>query len=289
MSDLPVSPRPAPAGGRGPGTDPARDASLWSRRFLTLIDDLGMAAPLRDGRRLARTGAVLGLRRSANLVVARVRHPDEEIHKARLAVRTFSGGDWARIERALAARAGYAASLLAGSVPAEIDRAFAALGLSPLPTGADDLAMDCSCTDWQRPCAHLAAACHDLARHLDHDPFEVLALRGRERDVLLDGLRTYRSVPVALPETADAHADADGPIAAAVPGTAAPDAVLPAAPEAFWSSPTDLRPGAESEAGTPDGGGDCVLHRCGPLTLDAAGDLRELLRPAYAAFAIRER
>ncbi|CAO5253367.1 SWIM zinc finger family protein [Frankia sp. AgKG'84/4] len=283
-------------------------SSVWSRRFLTLIDDLGMAAPLRDGRRLARTGAVLGLRRSANLVVARVRHPDEEIHKARLAVRTFSGGDWARIERALAARAGYAASLLAGSVPAEIDRVFAALGLSPLPTGADDLAMDCSCTDWQRPCAHLAAACHELARHLDHDPFEVLALRGRERDVLLDGLRTYRSVPVPVPDGAAGATSEDT--------EAAPDAVLPASPEAFWSSPADPGPGAAAEAdasasvGRPNtsdsvsqpnnagvghemnksgDGGDGVLDRCGPLILDAAGDVRALLRPAYAAFATRER
>ncbi|MCK9893996.1 hypothetical protein [Frankia sp. AgB32] len=291
MSESP----PAVAGGRG--AEPARVSSVWSRRFLTLIDDLGMAAPLRDGRRLARTGAVLGLRRSANLVVARVRHPDEEIHKARLAVQTFSGGDWARIERALAARAGYAASLLAGSVPAEIDRVFAVLGLSPLPTGAGDLAMDCSCTDWQRPCAHLAAACHDLARHLDHDPFEVLALRGRERDVLLDGLRTYRSVPVPLPDAAAGPAEAEVEVEAEVPGQAAPDAALPPDPEAFWSSPADLRrggagavnPDGADVASNSGGGGDSVLDRCGPLVVDAAGDLCELLRPAYAAFATGER
>ncbi|WP_101829761.1 SWIM zinc finger family protein [Frankia canadensis] len=266
--------------------------SDWSRRFLALIEELGMTGAVRGGRRLVRAGAVISVRRSGNLVVALVRDGEDEVHKARLAFGTFSGGQWARLERALAARAGYAASLLAGTVPADIDRVFTALGLSPLPTGADDLAMDCSCPDWQRPCAHLAAACHALAEHLDRDPFEVLALRGRERDVLLDGLRTHRGIPAPVPDTqpGEAATEADGS------STAAPD------PGVFWTGGI-LRPvddlgssgdggsGADAESGADAGSGrvpagppDGLLDQCGPLVVDGSADLRDVLRPAYAAF-----
>ncbi|CAO5146640.1 SWIM-type domain-containing protein [Frankia sp. AiPs1] len=300
--------------------------SAWSRRFLTLIEDLGMTAALRDGRRLARTDAVLDLRRTGNLVVARVRHPDAdahtrpttrarpdvdarpnahtrpdaharpdadarpaEIHKARLAVRTFTGGDWARIERALASRAGYAASLLAGMVPPEIDRLFAALGLSPLPTGADDLAMDCTCTDWQRPCAHLAAACHALARHLDHDPFELLALRGRERDVLLDSLRTYRTVPVPAPEAAEPPSAPAGRRMAREHSTAGIRGTATLLDQCGpLPAHSDAGNDAAGAAGTPE-------SVSGVVTADSHGtdrmvaDLRILLRPAYAAFRSQRR
>ena len=57
----------------------------WSRRFLDVIEGLGLAEALRGGRRLVRTEAVLDLRRSGNLVVAMVRGRDDETVKARLA------------------------------------------------------------------------------------------------------------------------------------------------------------------------------------------------------------
>jgi uncharacterized Zn finger protein len=300
---------PSGSSGQAVALGAASARTAWSRRFLALIEELGMTGAVRDGRRLVRAGAVTSVRRAGNLVVAMVRDADDavyvdaahgdSVHKARLAFGTFSGGQWARVERALAARAGFAASLLAGAVPPEIDRVFAALGLSPLPTGADDLAMDCSCRDWRRPCAHLAAACHALAEHLDRDPFEVLALRGRERDVLLDGLRTYRGVPVPAPgPVPDGSTLVDGrpdrnPDGGASPSSAAGPDRTPAPPTdtiAFWSSPTRL-PGATGSE-TPDTGGaqdedtrpDAILDRCGPLIVDASGDLRDALRPVYGAF-----
>ena len=125
--------------------------SRWSARFLALIEGMSPPEPLRAGRALARTEAVLSVRRSGNLVVAMVRDQGEDLHKARLAVRTFGDADWGRVERALASQARYAAALLAGSMPAGVEDVFAVLGLSLLPTRADDLAMDCTCADWQRP------------------------------------------------------------------------------------------------------------------------------------------
>lgn len=248
----------------------------WSRRFLDVIEGLGLADALRAGRRLVRTEAVLDLRRSGNLVVALVRGPDDETYKARVAVRTFSGTTWTRVEQALAARAGYAATLLAGSMPAEIDRVFAALGLSLFPTGVDDLAMDCTCDDWQRPCAHIAAACYQLAESLDRDPFGLLALRGRERDPFLDGLRTHRPGPVpAGPDVVPASPDI---VPAPDDQTPHPDG--PPRGAADHTSADDRLGAATGPAGLPG-----LLGLRGPLVVEPLGDLRELLRPAYLAFA----
>ncbi|ADP81942.1 SWIM zinc finger family protein [Pseudofrankia inefficax] len=263
------------------------DQAWWSSRFLALIEGMSPPEPLRAGRALARTEAVLSVRRSGNLVVAMVRDQNEDLHKTRLAVRTFGDMDWGRIERALASQARYAAALLAGSMPADVEDAFAVLGLSLLPTRADDLAMDCTCADWQRPCAHLVAACHRLGESIDLDAFALLALRGRERDAVLAGIRRLRPASASRPG-GGTHARSGGwPWGSpAQPGDGtAGDTLepLPSSPAAFWTAPA------------PDGGSDVrseaparpdvLLDLCGPLVVEPLGDLRDELRPAYAVFA----
>ena len=52
--------------------------------------------------------------------------------------------------------------------------------------------MHCSCPDWEVPCKHLAAVCYVLAEEFDHDPFDMLAWRGKGRDELLTALRGSR-------------------------------------------------------------------------------------------------
>ena len=49
--------------------------------------------------------------------------------------------------------------------------------------------MDCTCPDSTVPCKHLAAVFYLLAERFDADPFAVLALRGRDRETVLDELR----------------------------------------------------------------------------------------------------
>ncbi|WP_238428161.1 SWIM zinc finger family protein [Frankia nepalensis] len=274
----------------------------WSSEFLALVVGMSPPEPLRAGRALVRTEAVLSVRRSGNLVVAMVRDRDEDLYKARLAVRTFGDADWGRVEEALAAEAGYAAALLAGSMPAGIEEVFGALGLSLLPTRVDDLAMDCTCADWQRPCAHLVAAGHQLADVLGLDPFALLALRGRERDALLGEIRRLRPPPTsrsadgtrayswpAGPGWSPAVPGPSGATTAALPagGDAEP---LPSAPAAFWSSPVPAgRLGTTPDRHRPAARPDILLELCGPLVVEPFGDLRDALRPAYQSFTARRR
>jgi uncharacterized Zn finger protein len=226
-----------------------------------MLEALRMPTTFQQGRRYARAGQVRQLTISTSLASALVLDEDGQTHRAKIAVRAFSGGDWNRIERALAQQAFYPAKLLAGQLPHDIDRLLASLGLSLFPETLADLALDCSCPSWQVPCRHLTAACYALAESFDTDPFGILAWRGRGREELLDRLRALRVEPAPL------VTEPTGPPAVADFWTAGPR--LPA--------PTGPVPGAARRT-------DALLDQLDPLLLTAGRhDVTDLLRSAYRA------
>jgi uncharacterized Zn finger protein len=156
----------------------------------------------------------------------------------------------------------YAAALLNGEMPREIEQVFDEVGLSLFPAGQRDLAMDCSCPDYAVPCKHLAAVFYVLAERFDADPFQILALRGRDRETLLEELRTRRA--------AAAPAEADGSPALA-------DAM-----GSFWTGGTAL-PTLLAGPRTPP---DALLDQVPPFPIAVRGaSVNDLLRPAYRALA----
>ena len=94
----------------------------------------------------------------------------------------------------LAGRAIFAAQLLAGEMPAEIEDVFTAAGVSLFPDRLTDLRTDCTCPDYANPCKHVAAVHYILGDRFDEDPFLILRLRGRTQDLILSGLRARRGV-----------------------------------------------------------------------------------------------
>jgi uncharacterized Zn finger protein len=253
---------------REPTPGPAR----FSEPFIGMFEALRVGPALARGRRDARAGHVRQLTISSSIVTALVRGPEDEVaRRARIAVRAFGAAEWARVEDDLAAQARYVADLLAGRMPAGIERVFAGAGLSLLPLSLDEIAMDCGCEHRPLPCAHLAATIHTLAASFDADPFGIFAWRGRGRDELLMRLRQLR-------------------------GTAAVDATTPAEPQAdaglgdlaaFWGTapPPPARSTAPNVVARPDG----LLDEYDAPPLPAHGQpLVEVLRPAYLALPVRE-
>jgi uncharacterized Zn finger protein len=164
----------------------------WSRRFIEVLESFGMGSRLERGRTYARIGQVISMSLSTSLVVALVMGTRPDPYRARIGVRKFDDEEWRRIERALAGKAIFAAKLLAGEMPPEIEGVFTDLGLTLFPKTMRDMSMDCTCPDWQAPCKHLAATCYLLAESFDTDPFEIFAWRGRDREDLLANLRALR-------------------------------------------------------------------------------------------------
>jgi uncharacterized Zn finger protein len=239
----------------------------WSRRFIEVLESFGMGGRLTRGRRYARAGQVLSMTLSTSVVVARVQGSRPEPYRVRIAVRAFRAADWRRIEEALAGQAWYAAKLLAGQMPPDLEEVFDRLGLRLFPDSQRELTMDCSCPDWEVPCKHLAATCYLLAESFDADPFQILAWRGRNRTELLAHLRELRGRgghPVA-------GAEMEGAAAA-----------LADRLDEFWIAPHPAPAPAPATAAAPG----ALLDQLDPMPLTVRGrDVVDLLRPAYAALA----
>ena len=211
---------------------------------------------------------MLSLSLSTSVVVGQVQGSRETPYRVRIAVAAFRDSDWRRVERALAGRALYAAKLLAGQMPADVEEVFTSVGLALFPTSMRELSMDCTCPDWEVPCKHLAAACYLLAESFDEDPFEILAWRGRTRTELLDRLRALRD---RVEDAADGRR----------PGQQAPP--LADSIGSFWTEPTSSG-ATEPVLDAPREAPDALLDQLDPLPVTLRRrPVVDLLRPAYQA------
>ncbi|GAA4555739.1 SWIM zinc finger family protein [Pseudonocardia xishanensis] len=237
----------------------------WSRRFLAVLEELGVGGRLARGRSYARSGQIVSCEIDAGSVVALVQGTRPTPYKVRIGIPAWGKEEWGRAEQALAADAWYAATLLAGGMPTEIEELFAGLGLALFPTSQRDLTMDCTCPDATVPCKHLAAVFYLLAERFDADPFEVLALRGRDKDTLLANLRRRRGSGAA-PEP-----EADRPVTP-----------LGELLDSFYEAPAaDLTRFAPAR---PAPG--ALLDQVSELPIAVRGRrVRDLLRPAYTHLA----
>jgi len=257
----PSKPRPVEGGMRARSRRGAIAQTWWSERFIEVLESLGVGGRLQRGRTYARKGQVMDLSLDAGSVTARVQGSRARPYKVRIGLTAFDKQQWAAVSQALADDAWYAARLLAGEMPPDIEEVFAGVGLSLFPARSGDLSMDCSCPDWSVPCKHLAAVFYLLAESFDDDPFAVMAWRGRDREDLLAAVSALRGGGgrVAADEVEDA----------AVP--------LSECLHAFWVMPVAVarRPAAQAPA-------DALLAQLPELDLTVRRrPLVELLRPAY--------
>ena len=249
----PARPRPVPGGiqinsTRGPVARPGgRPASSRCWR------PPGVGGRLARGRTYARKGQTVSLQVDAGAATARVQGSAARPYRVRIGVPTLDKAQWNAVLDALAADASLTAAMLAGELPREVEDVVGAHGVALFPAARGDLAMDCTCPDATVPCKHLAAVFYLLAERFDADPFAVLALRGRDRETVLDELRARRT---RTPEPAP----------------------LPTDPAAFYGGGSPELPVGPP---TPP---DALLDRVPALPLAVRGrDVVELLRPLYRA------
>jgi uncharacterized Zn finger protein len=165
----------------------------WSERFIEVLEGIGIGNRLQRGRNYARRGQVISMDVGPGSVTAQVQGSRARPYRVRIGIAAFGKAEWTQAEAALAGNAWYAAKLLAGEMPEDIEDVFAGLGLSVFPANARELSLDCTCPDRAVPCKHLAATFYLLAESFDDDPFAILAWRGRDREDLLANLQAARS------------------------------------------------------------------------------------------------
>ncbi len=164
----------------------------WSRRWVQALESLGMGTRLTRGRSYARKGQVLSIEIEPGLVKAKVQGSMQKPYDIKIRLHPLSKRDWQEVITAMASQALFAAKLLAGEMPKNIEEAFDSVNLSLFPELEEDLQTSCSCPDWANPCKHIAAVYYILAERFDEDPFLLFKLRGRDKDAIIAALREKR-------------------------------------------------------------------------------------------------
>lgn len=231
----------------------------WSGRFLSVLEEVVVGGRLARGKTYARAGQILSLDVDAGGTVAQVQGSRPKPYAVRVGIPAYGKAEWAEITGYLAEDASYAAALLGGEMPRGIEDVFARAGLALFPAGPRDLVMDCTCPDVAVPCKHLAAVFYVLAERFDADPFQMLALRGRDRETLLDELRERRAAS-----------------APAAPGAGSLEDVM----DAYFTA----GPGLGQRLSGPPTPSDALLDQLPEFPVAVRGvPLTEVLRPAYRA------
>ncbi len=156
--------------------------SWWAKRWIAVLESFNIGARLGRGRSYARSGQVLSIDISKGLITSKVQGSRTRPYEIIINVKTLTDADWERLAGSLSTQAIFAAKLLAGEMPQEIEAAFTEQKLSLFPEKLRDLETNCSCPDWSNPCKHIAAVYYLLGEEFDRDPFLIFKLRGATRD-----------------------------------------------------------------------------------------------------------
>jgi hypothetical protein len=161
----------------------------WSKRFVDVLESYGLGGRMQRGRRYARAGQLLSLEVTAGLLLAQVQGSRRTPYVVSVRSPQPSAAHWRKLDATFRSRVGFAARLLAGEVPPDLEDAFGAAGVGLFPRSWADIDATCSCPDGANPCKHIAATLYVFADQLDRDPWLLLTWRGRTREQVLAHLR----------------------------------------------------------------------------------------------------
>ena len=247
-------------------------STWWSKRWISTLESFSMGTRLTRGRSYARKGQVISIDVEPGIVRAKVQGSMPKPYNVKIRLKPLSDADWEKVSDAMAAQALFAAKLLAGEMPSNIEEAFHAVRLSLFPTTLSDLETDCSCPDYANPCKHIAAVYYLLAERFDEDPFLIFKLRGRSKEQIISMLRTKR-IETLPPEIAPSSTDDDA-------ARSENDSLLEDNLETFWQAGEGL----DAFTINPDAPDidKAILKRLGdaPFTIDNR-NLTALLSKAY--------
>ena len=168
----------------------------WSQRWLDLLDSYRFKKRLERARIYSRQGNVLSIEFKNAKVLARVQGSEEEPYKVSLSLDPFTDEQWGYVIETMSQKAVFAAKLLAGEMPQNIEDVFTSNGLSLFPFTLSDVHSKCSCPDKANPCKHVGAVYYQLGDRFSEDPFVLFQLRGRTKEQIISDLRQLRSAKI---------------------------------------------------------------------------------------------
>lgn len=188
--------------------------SWWAKRWIEVLENFDIGARLGRGRSYARGGQVLSIDIGKGTVTAQVQGSRPKPYDITIQVKSLAAKEWKQIAGALSGQALFAAKLLAGEMPQDIEQIFKDEKLSLFPEKLKDLTTSCSCPDWSNPCKHIAAVYYLIGEEFDRDPFLLFKLRGlsREELIMMIGPVAEKSVKPAPKQAATAEPQGAEPL-----------------------------------------------------------------------------
>jgi uncharacterized Zn finger protein len=247
----------------------------WATRWIGAMERLVDPGRLTRGRSYARKGQVLSIDEKGKGIEAYVQGSRPKPYKVSIGLEHLDSWLWERVIDALADQALYAAQLLSGEMPADIEKVFEAAGASLFPARPGDLYTHCSCPDYANPCKHVAATHYILGERFDEDPFLLFRMRGRGQEQVLEGLRLRHAEAASEDEAMDGEQEAQLalPLEQVLSGE---DGLA-----RFWGLDLDLE--SISLSIRPPAVEMPALKRLGDPAFLPSDSLQALLKPAYQA------
>src|SRR5215471_4009116 len=192
--DRPESSSPLPADGIRARTraGQAFGQTWWGGKWIAALERLVNPGRLQRGRSYARKGQVLNIDFAGNRVESTVQGSRKDPYKVTIEIRLIENKDWQSVVNVMSSQAMFAAKLLAGEMPQDIEEAFNSARVALFPARTADLRTECSCPDYANPCKHISAVYYLLGEQFDADPFLLFQLRGRSKEEIIAELRKRR-------------------------------------------------------------------------------------------------
>ncbi len=173
----------------------------WGERWMEFFESDGQSDTLAKGRKLARSGGVLGIKiqpgKASAVVVEDYYHRTEKCRPS-IDLPVLTDNEWERVLDEMGSGVRYQAEMLGGQLPESIqdvfENAYVPLFVVPASQGTCIFA-------WRSMCLHAAALCYVLTELIDNDPFLLFLLRGRGRESLMQAWIYPRFGSAASPKS----------------------------------------------------------------------------------------
>lgn len=246
-------------------------ASGWTwaaARWMRIVEERAPGDQLAEGFEYARAGQTRSIEVRSGMISARVQGRMPQAYKTAVRLPAFTPEQWDKVLSLMIGQAKYAASLLAGELPSNIEDMFAPAGLSLFPADASDLSCSCECDVFTgrvtqfapgggvpmpppaptaptkkgksggpvgvQFCKHVCCTMYLVADRLASSPLSIFMLRGLPEQDLLERLRQARALQ-GLARAGVSAAPVYTPHVSGV-GSAPPALDADLDPAGFWSS-----------------------------------------------------
>ena len=172
----------------------------WSDAWLDALLSFSHPGRMRRGRYLAKEKRIKNLDIKPGEIEADVKDEGKTYHVT-LHFPPLDDASWQKITEKLGSQALYSARLLGGELPPEVMDLFEEAGATLFPT-TDKLEANCTCSDWEVPCKHIAGVYYHLAERFEKNPFLLFYFRGRSKEAILEALQAQRTQPATEPAQA---------------------------------------------------------------------------------------